>query len=71
MGCSMDRCNDGVSLCCHGRKPTPNFTRIAHDMRAMAANWVVLCCLCTHIRQHCSRQGRKQPKDSIASRGDH
>ena len=23
MGCSMDRCNDGVSLCCHGRKPTP------------------------------------------------
>ena len=36
MGCSMDRCNDGVSLSCHGRKPTRNFTRIAHDMRAMA-----------------------------------
>ena len=36
MGCSMEACNDGVSLSCHGCKPTRNFTRIARDMRAMA-----------------------------------
>ena len=49
----------------------PNSTEITHDVRAMAANWADLCCVCTHTLQHCSRPGRLQPKDRMTSRGDH
>ena len=71
MGCSMDRCNDGVSLSCHGRKPTRNFTRIARDMRAMAPTGSFSAVYTrTHDYAVRDRVGI-QPKDGIASRGDH